>query len=178
MQDKRDETTWIAIELTRAGEHKVEDGTLESSIRHALGVDPDFPIFVPATSYTRGDKTITIHLIEGYVFVASGLPEVKYFSLERQPYVNRVMSSNAGPHRMRVLHVLPKAHVDDMKAQMRHLVSSDLVQYEQVHVIDGQYKGLDGVLLDFDGDYGFVEIVLRSLNVIATIPRVFLESLE
>jgi hypothetical protein len=79
---------------------------------------------------------------------------------------------------MRVLQVVSKAHVEDMKAQMRKLVSSDITRFEKVNVVDGQYKGLDGTVLDFEGDYGFVQITLRSLNVIATIPRIFLESVE
>ena len=82
--DRRDALTWVAIELTRRGEARVEEGTIEEQIRQDLGVDESYPVFVPSMCYQKGGKKMTLHLMEGYVFVASGLPETKFFSLEKK----------------------------------------------------------------------------------------------
>lgn len=176
--DRRDETTWIAIELSRMGEAKVEDGVLEDTLRADLGIGPDFPIFIPAITYTKGKRKFTIQLMEGYVFVATGLPETAYFDLERKPYVNQVMSSNSGPHKIRVLSTIPDKKIEELRRQFKELVSSDIEIHDKVRVIEGTYRMLEGEVLGKDGEDAFVEIELRSLRVIATVPLVFLESTE
>lgn len=174
--DQRDDLTWIAIELTKFGESKVEDGSLAQSLRRDLGVDQDHEVFIPAVSYHKRAQLITIHLVEGYAFVASGLPEVRYFALERRPYVSQVMSTQGGPHRLRVLSTIRNIQIDEMKTRLRTLVASDIEVEAKVRVTEGTYRNLDGVVLDLDGDHAAVSIALRSLNAIARIPRVFLET--
>lgn len=176
--DRRDETTWIAIELSRMGEAKVEDGVLEDTLRADLSVGPDFPIFIPAITYIKGKRKFTVQLMEGYVFVATGLSETTYFDLERKPYVNQVMSSQSGPHKIRVLSTIPNKKIEELKRQFKELVSSDIEIHDKVRVIEGTYRMLEGEVLGKDGEDAFVEIELRSLRVIATIPLVFLESVE
>lgn len=173
--DHRDEPTWIAIELTRLGETKVEDGTLESAIRKDLGVDGNFPLFVPATGYTKNNRTITIHLMEGYVFVGSGLSETEYFNLEKKPYIGQVMSTRPHAHKMRVLSVIEDNHIQEMRTKLRSLASADIEVDAEVRITEGPYKYLEGSVLGLDADNAFVKIKLRSLEVIATIPRIFLE---
>lgn len=174
--DQRDTQTWIALELTRQGELKIEDGTLESSLRSDLGVDPSFPVFVPATSYTKNNRTITLHLVEGYAFVGSGLPEVRYFALEKRSYVHQVIYTKPGPHKIRVPSVIPNKHIEEMRTQLRRLVSSDLEVGAFVRVTDGPYRSLEGTVLDTEGDHAIVDIRLRSIALILTIPLVFLEA--
>jgi len=176
--DHRDAPTWIILELSPQGESRLEDGTLERSIRNDLGVDKDFPIFIPATSYTKGNKTITLRLMEGYVFVASGLPETSYFALEQKVYIAQVMSSNPGPYRIRVLSTVSDAHVSDLKRQLQQMIASDISVMDKVLVTEGSYRTLEGVVLGLHGDKAFVKINLRSMEIIATIPRMFLEVLE
>lgn len=160
------------------GEAKVEDGVLEDTLRADLGIGPDFPIFIPAITYTKGKRKFTIQLMEGYVFVATGLPETAYFDLERKPYVNQVMSSNSGPHKIRVLSTIPDKKIEELRRQFKELVSSDIEIHDKVRVIEGTYRMLEGEVLGKDGEDAFVEIELRSLRVIATVPLVFLESTE
>lgn len=174
--DRRDDLTWIAIELTRLGEQQVDDGTLAATLRGDLDVDDTFPVFIPSVIYKKGGRRVVLHLLEGYVFVASGLPEVRYFALERRPYVNQVMSTQAGPHRMRVPSTIPNSKVLDLKFQLRGLVASDIEVGSTVQVTDGLYRGLEGEVMGIEGDDAFVYITFRSLKTIATIPKVFLES--
>ena len=176
--DQRDAQTWIALELNRTGEQKIEDGTLDAALRIDLSVGSDFPVFVPATNYTKNNRTITLYLVEGYVFVGSGLPETTYFALERRPYISRVIHTKPGPHKLRVLSVIPDTYIEEMRGQLRALVASDIEVGAEVRVTDGPYKALAGKVLDVEGDQAIVEIHLRSLELILTIPRVFLEAEE
>ena len=176
--DQRDELTWVTIELTRFGETKVEDGTIESLLRKDLELEADFPIFVPAVTFTKNGKTVTRPLVEGYVFVASGLVEVAYFALERRPYVEKVLDSTPGPTKMRVLHTIPNKHIEDWKVKRQELLASTIQEGEQVRVLDGPYRALEGKVLGVEGDQAFVQVCLRSINLIITAPRVFLEALD
>lgn len=176
--DWRDDITWIAVELSNLGEQKVEEGALEASIRHDLAVDKNYPVFIPATTYRKNGKTITICLMEGYVFVASGLPEVRYFTLEQRPYVTSVMSSVTGPHKMRTLQVLPNKEVKNLQKKLREMVSADIEDGATVKVNNGRYKGLEGRVLGIEGSEAYVEFKLRSLWRITSIPLVFLETVE
>lgn len=176
MADLRDNITWIAVELTHLGEVKVTDGSIEASLRRDLQVDQDHPLFIPCALYRREGRVTTIHLMEGYVFVASGLPDTRYFGLERQPYVNQVMSSKSGIHRMRTLSVITDAHIQEMMAKLQEMVSSEISVGAEVIVLEGTYRHLTGKVTGLDEHNAFVHIRLRSLEVVATVPRIFLEA--
>ena len=172
--DRRDDTNWVVLELTRAGEVRVADGTLEPAIREALGSE-DHPVFIPATTYFRGGRRVTVHLMEGYVFVASGLPETTYLNLERDcPYVRRALSSR-GEGGIPVLSVISDRDVQDMRRKLRETVSSDIRDGMKVRINQGTYAKLDGTVVDVEGDEAQVLIELRSFKVIRGIPRAFLE---
>ena len=79
--DRRDKKTWVILELTRVGEQKGESGDLEISLHRSLGTK-EIDSFVPAATYKKGGRTVTIHLMEGYAFVAYELDETKFFDLE------------------------------------------------------------------------------------------------
>jgi transcription antitermination factor NusG len=174
--DQRDDLTWVAIELSHLGDTKVQDGTLAHTIKLDLGVNPDFPVFVPATTYKRGARTITLHLLEGYIFVASGLPETSYFALERRPYVAQVMSGNSGPHRIRTLSVITNERIEELRRQLRQMVSQDIREYDKVKVLKGVHRGLEGEVLLVFSDTALVRFKMRSLDQIATVPLAFLDS--
>lgn len=176
--DQRDSQTWVAVELSRQGEEKVQDGSLEATLRSDLGVGKDFQIFVPAASYPRGDRRVMVLLMEGYVFLASGLDDTVYFALERRAYVTQVLSTESGRHRMRTLTTIPNKTIEDLRRQLRTMVTSDLPVGTRVRVTDGTYRNLEGVVQGADVENAYVEIRLRSLEVIASIPRMLLEALE
>ena len=176
--DHRDNQTWVTVELSRLGENKVEDGSLAESLRKKLGVEEDWPLFIPATTYIKDGKKVTIHLLEGYAFIGSGLAEIHYFSLEKTGIVNQVMSSK-GANGIRVLNVIQDSHVHDMKQKLQEIVSEDIEIGTQVKVLEGSiYAALAGKVLGVDGDHVFVKLDLRSLSVITPIPRVFLQICE
>lgn len=173
--DQRDDRTWVVIELSHLGETQVDEGTLDATLRRDLDVQPDFPIFIPTISYPKGNRTINIHLMEGYVFVESGLQDTTYFALERKGYVAQVLSI---PGRVRSLSVVPNSRIEDLRKQLRELVSSDIQNGALVHVTDGTYRNLEGLAIIVTDSTAIVRIKLRSLDLMATIPTVFLEAIS
>lgn len=176
--DTRDEITWIAIELSKLGEQKVEEGEISSALRADLDVGESFPIFVPTAIYRKHAKIITIHLMEGYVFVATGLPENQYFALEKRGYVNSVMSTQSGPHRMRTLAVVPNSEIASLRNQLQRMLAAEVEVGSTVLVTEGKFRKMDGHVIGLDGDNAFIRFKLRSWQRIASIPRIFLEQLE
>lgn len=172
--DKRDETTWVALELTRAGELKAIDGKLASWLRRELAVSEDFPIFVPYTSYKKGGRNVSIRLIEGYAFVATGLPETKYFQLESRALINSVLSSR-GRNGIRILQALPNNRIVDLQTQLREILQADLEIGQWVRVAGGNYSGIEGEVVDVYEDTVAIRIRLRSLDVIAAIPKTLVD---
>lgn len=175
--DARDETTWVVVELTSYGEDKVERGILGKEVRRDLSLPSDHPVFIPSVRYSRGSRSTSVHLMEGYVFVASGLPEATYFTLETKPYVKQVMSQ-AGPSGMRSLSVIDNDTVERMRLQLRQEMATDTMVGDRVEIVDGHYQALEGEVVSIDGndpEYADVCIEMRSLHVIARIPKVFLK---
>ena len=175
MADRRDGTTWVALELTRQGERLVEDGDLAGSIRRVLEVEEEWPIFIPARVYEKKGKRVTVHLMEGYAFIATGLDEVRYFRLEHTKLVEQVMATRS-TRGIRVLSVIPDAQVTDLRRRLAEEVSSDIIPGMQVLVTEGIYSKLEGVVMDTEGDHAVVRFELRSLEVISKIPKVFLDT--
>ena len=177
--DQRDDLTWVVIELSRAGEALAEDGGLVSALRDAVGADRDHPIFVPSMVYTRAGRRTAITLMEGYAFIATGLPDTSYFALERDSQlVRKVLSVGDRDDHLRVLSTLPNANIEEMRAQLRQQVSTDLDIGMKVLVTEGVYANLDAEVMDFEDDDAVVSIELRSIKIITKLPRVFLDPAE
>lgn len=172
--DKRDSQTWVAVELTHLGEQRAAEGTLGKFLRKELGVDDDWPVFIPSVTYIKDGRKTTVHLMEGYAFVATGLPETTYFALERKANVTQVLSVR-GSKGMRALHVLRDDRIQEIRHRMRALQAESIPIGSKVIIMDGTYSALHGSVVDVEGDMVQVCIMLRSLNIIATIPRNFLE---
>jgi transcription antitermination factor NusG len=175
MKDHRDDQTWVTLELTRMGEEKVQDGTLEETIHKELDLPPDFPIFIPAATYRKGTRNVTILLMEGYAFIASGLPDTRYYELEKKPFVNQVLSSHTSP--VRTLVTVSERRVEALRRDLRRITSSELTKGDRVRITEGQFRNLEGSIRGVGNGDAFVEVTLRSLEVMATIPLVFLEIL-
>jgi transcription antitermination factor NusG len=144
-------------------------------LRSDLGVDDSYPVFVPYTSYEKGGRRVVVELIEGYAFVASGLSETRYFSLEKGTLVAQVISSK-GVHGFRVIHSVPDARIRSLRDQLREAVSSNLEIGTHVRVTGGNYSRLDGRIIDIADDKAAIRITLRSIDVVAWIPLAALDT--
>lgn len=175
--DRRDVISWVVVELTRQGEIFLEEGDLEGWLRTNLRLDKSHPIFIPATKYNASGKTVTVHVMEGYVFIANGLPEVEYFRLESEPYVKKILSSKL-PNGMRCLQVIPDGSVQSLRQQLRQNAVSDIKIGMPVRVTEGTFSNLVGIVTDIQEDNAYIHVGMRSLDLLACIPKIFLESAE
>ncbi|MDB4278178.1 hypothetical protein N9917_01110 [Deltaproteobacteria bacterium] len=176
--DRRDDQTWAVLELAKAGEVALEDGSLCRRLLKDLGVDSKWPIFIPAMSYVRGGRRVTLHLMEGYVFLGSGLSETAYFALEdRSSLIKQVLSSVTSSG-VRALATIPDREVLGMQAQLRAQIATDITEGMTVKVTEGVYSPLEGRVLTVGEAEADVLIELRSLRIIKSMPRVFLEPVE
>jgi len=173
MKDHRDDRTWVTLELSRLGEEKVQDGSLGDTIRKEMELPHDFPIFIPASTYRKGNRNVTILLMEGYAFIATGLPDTLYYELEKKPYINQVLSSHTSP--VRTLVTVSDRKIHKLRRELRQITSSELVKGDRVRITEGTYRNLEGIIRGVAEEDAFVEVTLRSLEAIATIPLVFLE---
>jgi transcription antitermination factor NusG len=172
--DRRDAESWVVLELTRQGEIRADEGTLAKAIADALDA-PEHEVFVPAITYVKDGTKVTVHLMEGYVFVRSGLPESVYFTLPYKGQLVRKVLSNTSTRGMPYLQVVSDAHVDELKRQLSEIVASDITEGMSVKITQSHYGGLTGKVVWTDGDDAFIHIKLRSFEVIRTVPKVFLE---
>ena len=175
MADRRDGTTWVVLELTHQGENLVEEGVFEGEVRRILDVEEDWPVFVPSRVYEKKGKRITVHLMEGYAFVATGLDEVHYFRLEQTKVVAQVLATRSS-RGIRALSTIPDTRVVELRGQLNAEVAADIIPGMRVLVTDGVYSKLEGIVLDTQGDHATVHFELRSLEVISRIPKVFLDT--
>lgn len=177
MADKRDCKTWVILELTRQGEQRVADGSFERIVRRAMSLEDDHGVFIPSITYKKAGRTVTLHLMEGYAFVESGLVETTYFNVEGHADIRSVMSSRS-PSGMRILHTLPDAEIISMREKLRTMVMGDVACGSTVNISDGPYKGMDGEVLDLEQDYAILKIEMRSLAIVTKIPQIFLDVVD
>jgi len=165
----------VVLETTRQGQARVEDGTITTYLREALRIDASWPIFVPVATYVSDGRRMFVHLMEGYVFVASGLPETSYFDLAwTGPYIRRVLTTN-GPNGMRVLSTLPNSKIKELQAKLQASVSEDITPGMRVTVTAGTYAALSGDVVDTDKEAVYIRIILRSINILTRISRLFVK---
>jgi transcription antitermination factor NusG len=163
------------VELTPLGEQRIEEGKLESLLRSSLGVDENYPIFIPVATLNKSGRPVTITLVEGYVFVGTALPEVKILDLEKKPYVKSVMHTVQGPHKMKTLHTVADAEIDKMRRKLRELLSQEIEVGTKMQVTAGRYRGVVGEVAWVTGDDAVLHFGLRSIEAWVTVPKVLLE---
>jgi hypothetical protein len=170
---QRRPSSWAIVELTRMGERKAEDGTLAPLLRDAMSLPIDHPVFIPSKTYVSGGRRITIHLMEGYVFIGSDGRDLPQPSRLDQPYVRRLLTTptaNGG----RVLSVLTDQKVKGMEADLAKHIGDDSKVGSNVSVTTGMYSKMEGVVIDTTTTGNLVvRFRMRSLDVIAEVPRSF-----
>lgn len=173
--DRRDQRTWVVLELSPQGERMIEESGLESELRRHLRVDSSWPVFIPSRHFERCGKKITVHLMEGYAFIASGLDEIHYFRLERSRLVEQVMATR-GPHGVRVLSVVTEAKIEELRQRLLNEVSIDISPGMSVRVTQGLYNHMYGSVEMVQGDHAGVYFDLDSLKLLAWLPKAILDT--
>lgn len=170
------ERKWVAVELSLQGERK-PPAELEMVVRSEIGEGVE--IFVPSVSFTRRESEVVLCLMEGYFFVEAALPPSTYFSLERSPYVERVLTRDEPEGRF-ICYVGDET-ITELKGGLAELVSRDIKVGDYVRVVEGVYSDLSGRILSVDQEKekASVHIVdLRSMEVIVELPFQFFEPEE
>jgi transcription antitermination factor NusG len=171
--DKRDDIAWVVVELSYLGETKVSEGTLLSLLHKESKLSLSHPVFIPSITYSKSGEVVTFHLMEGYIFIATGLPEPFYFGLEQSPYVERVITTERSPSRF--LNTVQNRYIEDLRKKLREMVSTDLEEGMDVKILDGTYAKLQGKVVGLLDEVASVFLELRSAHFIVSIPRAFLE---
>ncbi len=171
MRDKRDHRTWYVIEITAAGERQARQGTLEEYLRKSLDLDPDYPIFVPYTLVRSDDDTAIVHnVLQGYVFIQTGVDERRLREAVRESVALRALISSEVRNAL-VANTVPDEVVQDLKDKLHHMVSKDLKVGGTVEVSQGIYQKMTGVVQSMTEKDAQVLFSLRTLKAIVTIPR-------
>lgn len=172
--DHRDDDTWVVVELTKAGELKVSEGAIEAILRDLLKAGDQYPVFVPSATYKVAGNTTVLNLMQGYAFVKSGLPETQYFRIERDnPYVKKILTTRSAVG-MRVLNTVTNDSIMDLRKKLSEHVSSDIITDSKVVVSTGLLSNLEGEVVDVGEELAFVLFKLRSIDIMASLPRAFL----
>lgn len=167
---QRRPTSWAVVELTRMGERKAEDGTLVGLLRDIFSLPHTHPVFVPSKTYTSGGRTTTIHLMEGYAFIASDGADILFPSTD-QPYVKRILTTHT-PNGSKVLSVVADAVILDMEVKLSQHVGDEIAIGACVRVTSGLYAQMEGEVMDTTPSGNLiVRFKMRSLDTIVEIPR-------
>jgi transcription antitermination factor NusG len=175
--DHRDSVTWIVLELTSAGEALAEEGQLESHLRKELTLPDEHQVFVPYTVIVRHGRKSVINVIEGYAFVATGLPDTTYFRLANTANVKKILfkKSSSG---MNIITPVPDSSVKDLQRRLREMISREIEVGTEVRVHEGLHTGLVGKVIDSHGDDAFVMVKLRTIETVRVFPRYILRPAE
>lgn len=174
--DPRDKPTWVVLELSKAGDAKAADGKLDAILRRDLRVDADFPIFIPYALFDKGGRKVSIRLVDGYAFVSSTLPETRYFKLENSPFVEVVLSTKNGSG-VRVLQTVADSHVQELRERLRRELEGTIEVGTDVRILKGNYANLTGPVVDVFSDRVAVHIPLRSREIVAVVPKTYVDVL-
>jgi transcription antitermination factor NusG len=168
---------WLILELSHSGEQKADDGTLQSAINKDLSSKGynNHPVFIPAVSYTKAGRTVTIHLMEGYAFIKDGLPFSVLQFIENRGYVTKILTRETGKNKTKEKSLVTDSYIKDLQLKLRSLASTDFKVGSKVVILEGPYTNLEGEIVDFEDDKAFLRVCLRSLTVITLIPKIFID---
>lgn len=146
-------TSWIALELTAAGDRAAEQGDLSSRLQTLLDLPDPPPVLTPG----------------GYALV--GVDDHRCASaLHTSPLIESVLGLATGEEARSLASTLAQASLGIPETPLSHGCT--------VSILTGRYKGLSGTVDDIIGDRVVVYISLRSLEVLATVPLSGVEVLQ
>ena len=173
--DKRDRIAWVVFELSYLGERKVEEGHLSKLLQQEYPFLINHPIFIPSLIYSKSKEVVTFHLMEGYIFLATGLEDTQYFHLENSPYIQKVVTSGVP---FRTLNTVKDEYIQSLKQKLREMTSADLTEGMTVNILEGTYSKLQGKVLNLFEDVVSILVEMRSANFIISLPKAFLEPVD
>jgi|11BtaG_2_1085332.scaffolds.fasta_scaffold26870_3 transcription antitermination factor NusG len=169
---EKDGKTWVVVQLNEFGEVLAERDELRRKIEKLF---PGKEIFIPYSKVEFKGRVTKLNVIEGYIFIESGLEEKEYFALSELPFIDNILhtSSNRGMN----LNTIRNGDVEKLKDNLQKLIVADLELGMKVFVNSGVYRGIEGEVVGFTEDKksAFVYIELRTLKAIRAIPTYILD---
>lgn len=146
------------------------EGTLEAHLRRTLKLEPTHGVFVPYLPLKCDSKVTLFNVMEGYAFVASGLDDREYFLVTHESmYLRSALHSRQG--RTNILMTVPDEKIRDLRKRLHDMIAVEIRKNMRVEVIQGPYKGLEGLVAELTPDTAHVLIELRTLRTIRSFPR-------
>lgn len=168
---------WVAVELSSRGQENIEK--IESLIQREISKSPE--IFVPTISFEKNRDSISICLLEGYIFVEAGYPASFYFDLKRTPYIKKVFTKEGDTSDS--IRYIDDEYIEDIREELRKESVENLEEGDTVRIKEGTYENLEGRISNIsDGDgEKKVSVKITELdameNLIIEIPQAFLEKI-
>ncbi len=173
-QNPLDAATWVPVELTRHGEMLLRDGTIAAQLRNVLGVEADWPIFVPAELFPpteEGGAPTVFCATDGYAYIAAGLLDSQYLSLEDTRLVRRVLTSKDPRTGRRVVQTLPDRALDSTRQSLKAAVARSIRPGTRVRITQGVLSNLVADVVAEEGDFVHVWLQLRTLELIRAVSK-------
>ena len=79
---------------------------------------------------------------------------------------------------MRTPMTIPDTNVKELRRQLQQQMTVGISIGDEVRITQGHYRNLEGVVRWVYGDSAFVEVCLRSLEMIAGVPKALLEVIK
>lgn len=168
---------WVGLELNSRGDTEKDIEAMIALIRKNLG-RPKIEVFVPVYYKSEEYFEKNVSFLDGYFFIKyeEGLP---YNKLTETKYFQGVVTNPA----TKTPQIIPDEQVQRIQEKFQKSIK-DKTKYkkgQEVRILDGLYKGLEGVIdkIIKEHELCIVSITsLKSRNIQASIPLVGIESKE
>lgn len=166
---------WVIVQLTPAGEKEKDLSVFSRSVQRYLR--KPLEVFVPAVSQKVRQESRTTFYMDGYIFVLYE-PGVNYLKLQDTPLFSCVL--RAPVRKQVVYHLLDDEKLNGMRAGMNAMRVHKLNMDDQVQVMHGVYKKLNGTIsyISDDGEHAQVYINLRSKKLLIDFPSSYLKKID
>lgn len=163
---------WVVLELSPQGEDEDPDVLRKVLARVIRGGE----VFIPASVSIVGDSRSVHKLIDNYIFVRRTFPDSFFLKLEGTRYIASCLTVANTANGSRKLACVRENDIDKMKRQINVETEQGIEVNDEVEVMSGAYKGINGRVIEDIPETQSVQVYikLRSKEAIITLPRSFL----
>lgn len=160
---------WLILELKEKAEGEDPD-LIRSSIRRRI---KDAEVFIPALVTKTGDETVIRYLVEGYAFIKRTRADDIYLKLRDSTYVETIVSTGSK------FSTVGDKEIDHFRSQIEG-GKPEVAISDKVIVTAGVYESIEGTVQQGPSDDDTVQIfiTLRSMQMLATVPRACLRRVD
>lgn len=161
MADKHADKHWYVIHTYSGYEDRVSEN-LRQRIETMHMQDKIFDVIVPKENQIEikngKRKIVERRIFPGYVLVQMDVTEDSWFVVRNTPNVTGFVGSGTTPTPIsedEVRHIQKRMGVEEPKYKI------DFVVDESVNIVDGPFKGFDGVVAEIDENKGKIKVLVN-----------------